>query len=414
MADFPKLDWFKLPSLVFCEIMQKVGDESLEDLANCRLVCKTWNDQIKSNKIWKKKLVKLKKSWDEGEPREGKTIINFDQEIPGGAKNAVNGEMYVTDCLNYLSVFRCENIEKKWRINFHEKERVEQVRVTKDVIALSVMLRLDPWSPNNPRKLDVYDIRTQSKLMSYKLKLKDDFLADGSQIILYKANTLLCTSMSKCGVLTNFKVIDVYNQGDSFTYKPKKFNLNGFLSFENSKTMSFYNSHHIPSNAKVTILEVRTQDRKVLRKHVINLRLETDYPILGGFFTEPKCVLLQQNHITVFNLGGEVVRLIALNGELKRRPRWYHAHGRLIVTNKEDTPWHLVHLWKIEDLISTNGVPRQFKYDLEMEDLGPNDYEDGEEGYLEEFLQPVINRESIRIHIWYPGTKKVKWVTMKF
>ena len=171
-------------------------------------------------------------------------------------------------------------------------------------------------------------------------------------------------------------------------------------------------SHNIPINAKVTILEVRTQDKKVLRKHIINHRLVTDYPILGGFFTEPNIVLLQQNHITVWNLGGEVVRLIALNGELKRRPRWYHAHGRLIVTNKEANPCSIVHLWKFEDLISTIGEPRQFEYHLEMEDLEPNDYEIGED--LEELLQPVMNRETIRIHIWYPGTKKVKWVTMKF
>ncbi len=412
MADFLKPDWQKLPSLVFCEIMQKVGDESLEDLASCRLVCKTWNDQIKSNKIWKKKLVKLKKSWNEGEPRKGKTIVNFDHEIPSGAKNASNGEIYVTDCLDYLSVFLCENIEKKWRIKIDKKERVVKVRVTKDVIAFSVASRQDPWRPNSAQRLDVYDIRTQSKLMSCEYKLKDDFLADGSQIILYKTNTLLCTSMSECGVLTYFKVIDVYNQGASFTFKPKKFNLNGFLSFENSKIMSYYNN----GKEKVTILEVRTQDRKVLRKHVIQIESNLDswYPIRGGFFTEPNCVLLQQDRIKVYNLGGELVRNIALNGERPRRPRWYHANGRLIVTNKEANPCSIVQLWKIEDLLSTDGEPRKFEYQLEMEDLEPNDYEIGEEGYLPELLQPVLNRESIRIHIWYPRTRKVKWVTMKF
>jgi len=139
-----------------------------------------------SNKIWKKKLVKLKKSWDEGKPRKGKTIVNFDQEIPPGAKNAANGEIYVTDCLDYLSVFRCENIEKKWRIKIDEKERVERVRVTKDVIAFSVTSRHDPLTTNDPQRLDVYDIRTQSKLMS--CELKGDFLADDSQIVMYKTN----------------------------------------------------------------------------------------------------------------------------------------------------------------------------------------------------------------------------------
>ena len=85
------------------------------------------------------------------------------------------------------------------------------------------------------------------------------------------------------------------------------------------------------------------------------------------------------------------------------------------MTNKEANPCSIVHLWKIEDLIRTEGEHRrQFEYHLEMEDLEPNDYEIGEEGYLEELLQPVMNRESIRIHIWYPRTRKVKWVTMKF
>ena len=84
------------------------------------------------------------------------------------------------------------------------------------------------------------------------------------------------------------------------------------------------------------------------------------------------------------------------------------------MTNKEANPCSIVYLWKIEDLIKTDGEPRhrQFEYHLEMEDLEPNDYEIGED--LEELLQPVMNRETIRIHIWYPGTKKVKWVTMKF
>jgi len=154
--------------------------------------------------------------------------------------------------------------------------------------------------------------------------------------------------------------------------------------------------------------------RKVLRKHVVHHDLDSDYPILGGFFTEPNFVLLQQDCITVCNVGGEVVRIIALYGKLERRPRWYHAHGRLIVTNKETDPCSIVNLWKIEDLIGTDIEPREFEYYLEMKDLEPNDYEIGEEGYLEELLQPVINRESIRIHIWYPKTKKVKWVTMKF
>ena len=165
---------------------------------------------------------------------------------------------------------------------------------------------------------------------------------------------------------------------------------------------------------KVTILEIRTQDRKVLRKHVIHHELVSDYFILGGFFTGLNFVLLQQNHITVYNLGGELVRHITLGGEFKRRPRWFHAHGRLMVTNKEVNPSSIVHLWKIEDLISTDGQPRQFGYHLEMDDIESNDYEIGDEGFLEELLQPVMNRESIRIHIWYPKTRKVKWVTMKF
>ena len=221
--------------------------------------------------------------------------------------------------------------------------------------------------------------------------------------------------MSESGVLTYFKVVDVFNQGASFTYKPKQFNLNGFLSFENSKIMSFYNPPSIQGYVKVTILEVRTQDRKVLRKHVIHHDLDSVYPILGGFFTEPNVVLLQQDSISVCNLRGQLVAHIDLNGDYNRRPRWYHAHGRLIVTNKEANPCSIVHLWKIEDLIRTEGEHRrQFEYHLEMEDLEPNDYEIGEEGYLEELLQPVMNRESIRIHIWYPRTRKVKWVTMKF
>ena len=344
---------------------------------------------------------------------------SFDQEIPSGAQNAANGDIYVTDCLDYLTVLRCENIEKKWRINIDEKERVDQVRVTKHVIAFSVTSRQDPWIPNNALRLDVYDIRTQSKLMS--CDLKGNFLADGSQIILYETNRILCTSISsESGVLTYFKVIDVYNQGASFTYKPKKFNLDRFLSFENSNIMSYHNSQsvheiHLPfPTSKVAIHEVRTHDREVLHKHVIVANLHSHFPILGGFFTEPNFVLLERNCITIYNVGGELVRRIGLYGESKRRPRWYHAHGRLIVTNKRAKPCSIVKLWKIEDLISTDGEPRQFEYHLGMEDLEPKTYEIGEEGYREELLQPMMNRESIRIHIWYPWTKKVKWVTMKF
>ena len=410
MTEPLKPNWLELPSLVICEILQEVGNESLEDLASCRLVCKTWNDEIKRNKIWEKKLVKLKKSWDEGEPKYGKAIVTFEQEV--SPYRAAYGNTFVAHSLNFLDIFHGENFEREWKLRIDEDGRIDKLSVTKDVIAFTITSPRDWSAPNRKQRLEVCNIRTHSKLTSLD-DFKGDFLVDGSQIIVYKAKP---REYDESGVLTELKVIDVYNQGASFTYNPKQFKFNWFLSFENSYIMSFYNSNYISPlnlNNKVTILEIKNQDRKVLRKHVIFHGLMSDYPILGGFFTEPNFVILQQNHITVYNVSGERVRFVRLFGEFNRHPKWYHAHGRLIVTSKISYPCDVVHVWKIEDLVSKDGKPRNFEYEMEMQDFECKSYEIGDETHLN-LIKPVMDRESIRIHICYPHASKIKWVTMKF
>ena len=51
MASSDTQDWLLRHPGIFEEIMLNVAHGSLEDLDNCRLVCRTWNEMI-MNKIW--------------------------------------------------------------------------------------------------------------------------------------------------------------------------------------------------------------------------------------------------------------------------------------------------------------------------------------------------------------------------
>ena len=64
---------------IFEKIMLIIGHGSLEDLDNCRLVCKTWNEMI-MNKIWENPTKKwgtviqrrIERSWDNLLPSDEK------------------------------------------------------------------------------------------------------------------------------------------------------------------------------------------------------------------------------------------------------------------------------------------------------------------------------------------------------
>ena len=45
-------DWQNLPDVIFGDIMMMVGLESLDTLHTCRQVCRSWNENIVSNKIF--------------------------------------------------------------------------------------------------------------------------------------------------------------------------------------------------------------------------------------------------------------------------------------------------------------------------------------------------------------------------
>ena len=63
------MDWDTLPELIFCDIMMKVGLDSIETLHRCRQVCKTWNVTI-LDEIWgnqsRKRIIKMRieEIWD--------------------------------------------------------------------------------------------------------------------------------------------------------------------------------------------------------------------------------------------------------------------------------------------------------------------------------------------------------------
>ena len=79
-------DWSNLPALLFCDVMMRVGLESLDDLHQCRQVCSSWNKAILDN-IWRsprqrRKLeAKLEQCWEEGEPKYSKTVKTFDNTV---------------------------------------------------------------------------------------------------------------------------------------------------------------------------------------------------------------------------------------------------------------------------------------------------------------------------------------------
>ena len=401
MAEPLKPNWLKLHCLPFREIMQYVASESLEDLSNCRLACKTWNDQIIGNNIWKQKIVKLMKNWDVGKPKYSRNVMNFDQEIKGSW--AANGDTYAIVTSGHIAVSHGVNYDRKWSLRYEKNERITSIQVTKDVIAF-VTRTYPPIYSSGTRRLNVYDIKTHSKLMSLELK-SEQFLSEGSLILLYNMKDNL-------RLLKDVKVIDVYDQNSSFTYTPKKLKIDCFLSLKNSTVMSFFQEiDHFPLQDKpnkVTIFEVRTKDRIILRKYIIRTD-RTDYGIpLGGFLSEPIFFLLYKNHISVFNVDGHFVRRIQLpvprpRSRLSRSrypvhyPKWYFDYGRLAVA-KFDAPY--VHVWKIEDLASKDGKPRALAY------------RDG--GYRGVGVSPVINRECVKIHLLNPRGRKAEWLKMKF
>ena len=48
------MPWRTSPDLIFCEIMMKVGFDSIEALHRCRQVCRIWNEII-LRQIWENK-----------------------------------------------------------------------------------------------------------------------------------------------------------------------------------------------------------------------------------------------------------------------------------------------------------------------------------------------------------------------
>ena len=387
MAEPLKPDWSQLHCLPFREIMQYVASESLEDLSNCRLACKTWNDQIIGYNIWKHKIVKSRKNWDEGEPKYSTKVL-YIEEIRGIRGDMVHGDTYAAFNYDTIVLLQGENCNRKSSLKFEKDEWIESMQVTKDVIV--VVTRINSIH-SGTRRLSVHDIKTRSKLMFLELK-SEQFLSEGSLILLYN---------KEINLLKDVKVIDVYDQNSSFTYTPKELKIYCFLSFKNSTVMSSFKEMDKPN--KVSIFEISTKDRKMLRKYII----PTDSGIpLGGFFAEPNLYLLHQDDICVYNVDGHFVRRIKLpyTGYNLTRAQWYFDYGRVVVT-KFDRYLHRLHVnvWKIEDLASKDGKPRSFEYDF-------HEILDG--------LRPVINRECIRIHLSTPSRppreRKSKWLKMKF
>ena len=73
-------DWLMLRHpVIFEEIMLSIAHGSLEDLDNCRLVCRTWNEMI-MNKIWENPTKKwgtviqrrIERSWGKHFPSDEK------------------------------------------------------------------------------------------------------------------------------------------------------------------------------------------------------------------------------------------------------------------------------------------------------------------------------------------------------
>ena len=90
-------------------------------------------------------------------------------------------------------------------------------------------------------------------------------------------------------------------------------------------------------------------------------------------------------------------------GPTHRYPEWDFDYGRVVVANKHVNPGlDVAYVWKIEDLVSKDGNPRAFEYDIDPEDEGDC------------AVTPVINRECVRIHVKYPRGRKAEWLTMKF
>ena len=182
MAEPLTPDWLQLPCLPFREIMQYVASESLEDLSSCKLGCKKWNDQIIRHNILKQRMVKLKQCWDEGDPIYTKNVMNFDQKgfihsfrSPEGLKCVANGDTYATFNPDSLVLLQGENYDRKWSLKYEkeEDEKIEHdsVQITKDVIAFVTRPRRRTVPDIlGTRKLNVYDIKTHSKLMSHELK----------------------------------------------------------------------------------------------------------------------------------------------------------------------------------------------------------------------------------------------------
>ena len=61
--------WTSLPDLIFCDIMMRVGLESLEGLHRCRQVCRKWNEKILQDickRENKRKIIKerVERNWD--------------------------------------------------------------------------------------------------------------------------------------------------------------------------------------------------------------------------------------------------------------------------------------------------------------------------------------------------------------
>lgn len=398
MADPFKPEWLQMPCLPFREIMQYVASESLEDLSSCRLTCKKWNDQIISHNILKQRMVRLKKSWAEGDPKITKNVMNFDQDVTGamGYKWAANGDTYATVTSDFIVILHGENNDRMWSLKFEKDVMIEWIQVTKDII---VFVTRNRQSLHGPQRLNVLDIKTHSKLMSLELK-SEKFLSEGSLIIVYNHDHFDF-------VVKYIKVIDVYDQNSSFIYTPKNLKIDNFWSFKNSTVMSYFWERKYRKGKytftlggksfKVTIFEIRTQESKVLRKYLIWLDIP-DTP-LGGFFADPNILLLHKDQISVYNVGGQFVRRVELLGFPHRCPEWYFDYGRVVEANKNPG---FAYVWTIEDLVSKDEKPRAIAYEMYPEDEGDCE------------VKPVINRECVRIHLKYPRGRKAEWITMKF
>jgi len=157
MADPIKPEWLQMPCLPFREIMQYVASESLDDLSSCRLTCKKWNDQIISHNILKQRMVRLKKSWAEGDPKITKNVINFDQDVTGamGNKWAANGDTYANVTFDFIVILHGENHDRMWSLKYEKEVMIESVQVTKDII---VFVTRNCQSLHGPQRLNVLDI----------------------------------------------------------------------------------------------------------------------------------------------------------------------------------------------------------------------------------------------------------------